>query len=236
MPDPNQCPYRPTQGGNAGVQCLLPAGHPATQAHIHDPGKLPAVTADGDASAFTNDEIADAIAEDEIQRRAEALSAAQGVWEQAAWRAHPKIPCPECTGNGQVVGGSLGDHCPSCNGTRMVDDQSVDVDFQMPDFKALRDPLNAYGDALIHRRYGKPMALPPASTVPTMAQIAELRASGQQRYQALAAGAGPALPQLPPAKPLKRTGLENEGGIDQAADDDELDAIEAEFSDHPGDR
>lgn len=228
-----QCDYRPTQGGNKGIQCLLPAGHPTTQPHVHDPAKMPAYTSDGEATVFTEGEIADAIAEDEIQKRAEALSGAQDVWEQAAWRARPKVPCMECTGNGQVVGGSLGDHCPSCHGKRVVDDESVEVDFQMPDFRQLRDPLNAYGDALIARRYGKPMALPPASSVPTMAQIDELRASGRERHRQLAAGGAPALPQLPPAGPLKRTGLEAEGGIESAADDAEIDALEAEFQDSP---
>lgn len=222
----NQCPYVPTQGTNKGIQCLLPAGH--TTFHVYDPGKIPHESESGDPSAFTAEEIADAISEEEIRKRSEALHDAQELWERAALRAIPKMPCPECTGRGAVIGGSLGDHCATCNGKRVVDDDASDIEFPMPDFKALRDPLTAYGDALIHRRHGRAMALPPAESVPTLDQISALRAQGKEMHRQLAAGAPPKLPALPSGD-LDRSGLETEGGVEDTASDAEIDAIEAEI-------
>lgn len=220
------CRYVPTQGGHKGVRCLMPLGHPG--GHIFEPGKLPAITDAGETSAFTVEEIAGALAEEEIRRRAEALDEAQGVWERAAHRARPKLPCPECTGNGQVFGGSLGDHCPSCHGTRVIDDDSVEVDFAMPDFKALRDPITAYGDALIARRYGQRVALPPASSVPELGTIEALRAQGRTQHKLLA-GTAPAPAALPAAAAsVRRGGFETDEGIEGTASDAELDVIEAE--------
>lgn len=223
----NQCTYRPMQGQSKGVQCLLPAGHAGS--HIFDPAKMPLLSDEEPASYFTDEEIASAIKEDEIRRRSEELDAAQGIWERAAIRSRPKMPCTECTGNGQVFGGSLGDHCPTCNGTRVVDDESVEVDFEMPDFKALRDPLSAYGNALIDRRHGKRTALPPASSVPTLEAISSLTSAGRAAHKRLAAGQ-PQQAALPaPAPSVRRGGFETDDGIEGTADDGEIDAIEAEI-------
>lgn len=232
MPDFPRCPYRPTQGLNKNLQCVLHVQHAeARTAHSYDAALLgtgqPAQEDDPD-SAFTNAEL-DQLTEEEIQRRAQALDEAQESWEQAKYRATPKIACPECTGRGTVIGGSLGDHCPSCNGTRLIDDPGApDLDFESPDFRTPKAALAAYGDALIWRRAGRQLALPPVAGLPTMAEIEKLRQGARAVHRQISAGGAPKLPELPSGDP-HRDGLNRDGGIEDTASNQEIDALEAEI-------
>lgn len=244
------CNYTPNQGTNKDKTCLRPRGHDGI--HLYDAAAVataeqqPAVSAE-----FTNQEIQDAITEEEIRKRAEGLDAAQTLWERARDRAIAKIPCPECTGNGQVYGGALGDHCPTCHGARVVPDDLAEAPFEMPPFAELRAGLTKYGDALTWIHHGLPsgltaagadpaaverfrrekMTLPPASTVPTMAQIEDLTTTGKAKLKAITAAApAPALPAPAPKAP--RTGFQGEGGIENTASDAEVDELiaDAEFT------
>lgn len=245
------CNYAPTQGTNKDRQCLRPRGHDGI--HLYDPAAVAAADQPPAISAeFTNAEIQDAISEEEIRKRAENLDAAQSLWERARDRAIAKIPCPECTGNGQVYGGALGDHCPTCHGTRVVADDLAEVPFEMPPFAELRAGLTKYGDALTWIRHGLPsgltapgadpaaverfrrekMTLPPASTVPTADAIEALTATGKAKLKEITAAAPPA-PALPaPAPKAARHGFQGEGGIENTAGDAEVDELiaDAEFT------
>lgn len=250
----NVCNYQPSQGTNKDRTCLRPRGHEGI--HLYDAAAAAAADQPPPISEeFTNAEIQDAISEEEIRKRAENLDAAQSLWERARDRSIAKIPCPECTGNGQVYGGALGDHCPTCHGTRVVADDLAEAPFEMPPFAELRAGLTAYGDALTWRRVGLPsgltspdakpdaverfkrekMTLPPASTVPTPEQIEALTATGKAKLRELAASAPPApAPALPAPSPrAARNGFQEDGGMESTASDAELDrqmAEDAEFT------
>jgi hypothetical protein len=233
------CDYSPTQGIYKGSRCLLAEDHDG--AHNYDPAKVPPAPPIATAvdDELSEQEIMDAISEEEIRRRSERLDEAQGIWERAHARAMPKMPCPECSANGAVVGGSLGDHCPTCHGTRVVSDDSVEFEFTIPPFAELRAAVSAYGDALVWRRNGLPsglpakrlaefkkkMVLPPASSVPSLEHIEDLLRQGRAKHAELA---GHAAPMLPPAKPPRRTGFEREGGIEDTDSDADLDDLERE--------
>jgi hypothetical protein len=163
------CNYKPTQGQMAkdGKVCLLPYDHDGP--HVYEEHQVPKASSEPISDQFTDEEIAKAISEEEIRARSQKLDEAQGLWERAYDRAVPKIPCPECNTRGAIIGGSLGDACPTCHGRRVIDDDSADVDFEMPMleiegkkvplFPAYRSALSAYGDALALRKSGMPLAL-----------------------------------------------------------------------------
>lgn len=220
----DRCTYTIRQGMRRGERCVLVANHDG--AHAYDQALLGTGSPLAPDSAFTEAEIADAISEEEIRQRTEELNNAQDVWEQAADRAQPKVLCPDCSGRGEVSGGSLGNACPRCHGKRVIDDPGEDpVDIDMPDFATPRAALAAYGDALVWRRHGKQVALPPASTLPSREEIKDLRQRGRAAVKLLTAN-GPKLPELPASAPARDDA--DEGGMHNTASDAELDAIEAE--------
>jgi hypothetical protein len=162
------------------------------------------------------------LTDEDLDQIAGDLEDANQLWEKVAYLSSPKMPCPECGGSGQVFGGSLGDVCPGCMGMRVLDHPGADL-MDIPDFAGMRLALGAYCDA---KRDGR--ALPPASTVPTREQIAELAKQAKAKAETLPSAplpAGIAAGQL--AEPKKATGMLGDGNLGDVSDD-ELDEIEAE--------
>lgn len=220
------CTNTPKAGIYQGKPCLRDAGH--TGAHVYDQAKLEAtLAAERDAQPFTADEAVAAFSEAEIAERAQAVDDAHGVWESARFKAMPKMPCPACAGNGYIMGG-MSEVCDGCFGKRVVQDAGEDFVFTMPDFAALKAPLVAYGNALAWRQHGKPAALPPAESVPTMDAIDQVLQAGRAKHRELGAGRMPA-GMLPAAPPPDKRGFQSDGGIESTATDAEIDEIEAEI-------
>lgn len=184
-----------------------------------------------DDPAFTDrdqEDIVSQLTEDDIRERSRALSDAQEFFEELAYLANPKMPCPECSGAGSVSGGSLGDICVRCMGTRVIE-QPGSRRMEMPPFAQLRAAIGAYGDALadlalpaMHK--GKRMlALPAASTVPTLESILELQAQGTAKARQLAGGT----PGVVDERLLKAPRRADEDGhMGNDYEDAELDTIE----------
>lgn len=136
---------------------------------------------------LTDDEIASAVSqitEEDLRQRSEALDDAQGTWEDLAFISTEKIPCRECGGRGTMPAGSFGDiECPRCHGQRVVEHPGNDP-FPMPPFAQLREAITAYGNALADRalpaghRGKRGLALPPASSVPTLESLQKIGADG----------------------------------------------------------
>lgn len=190
-------------------------------------------TIDSD-STFTDKEQEDIVAsltEDDLRQRSQALHDAQETWEEVAYLANPKMPCPECSGAGSVAGGSLGDICVRCLGARVIE-QPGRQNIDMPPFASLRAAISSYGDALADRELpdghkGKrQLALPPAATVPTLEQIQKLSADGLAKAKELEGAPGLVDPKLLKA-PKKSKGLAGEGDIGEY-EDAELDELENE--------
>lgn len=220
----NPCPNVPRRGQLAGKPCLRPEGAGHAGACVHDPDKLEAtikLESSQQPIPMTDQEIIEALTAEEIRRRSEALEEAQTTWEQVRQQAMPKILCPQCNGNGRVTGGTLGEFCDRCNGQRMVQDLTVEFDFAMPDFQALRGPISAYGQAHALRAHGVRAALPAKSSVPTMEEIEQVKAAARRRALELGPGRAPTLPrELPPAP------ADGDGSLADVATDAEL--VEAE--------
>lgn len=98
------------------------------------------------------------LTEDDLAAAAREIERAEASFDDYAFLATPKMPCPECAGSGRIYAGMLGDACPTCLGARVVD--RPDADSIKSPFPALRRALGAYSDA---QKLGR--ALPPASTV-----------------------------------------------------------------------
>ncbi len=173
-------------------------------------------------SAFSDqdqDDIIGQIAEDDIRQRSQQLHEAQEAWEELAYLANPKIPCPECTGAGSVSGGSLGDICVRCLGTRVLE-QPGSQPMAMPKFAELRSAIGAYGDALADRalpmgHLGKRgLLLPAASTVPTLESLQALYTQAATQARQLAAGGTPGIvdPKLL-REPKKAKGMAGDGDL-----------------------
>ena len=129
----------------------------------------------------------------EIQRRSEALDEAQRAWEDLVSIYAPQSPCPECKGNGSIDAGSLGSICPRCMGRRTIPTPGI-PEPKAPPFARLRAPLTAYGNALA----SETEELPPASSVPTMDDIAAVAQIVEQSARRIssAADAGEAQREL----------------------------------------
>lgn len=182
-----------------------------------------------------DDIVAGMLSDEDLRTRSESLDTAQEVWEEAAYLHNPKMPCPSCSGAGQVKGGSLGDICVQCMGARVLE-QPGSVPLQMPPFAELRAAITKYGDARADRELpdghkGKRnLSLPPAATVPTFSAIAEIHSAGLARVRELAVGPG-ALPQL--AEPEPKQGLLSEDGHLGDYSDHELDQAEHSLAEKP---
>lgn len=180
---------------------------------------------DDNPDGFTDEDkeaIADGISEGDLQGRFQALEDAQEEWEKVAYVAVPKIPCPECGGAGAVAGGSFSDICVGCMGARVVPAPGADG-FDMPDFKGLRLRLSTYAAAMDDRalpaghRIKKGLALPPASTLPTLAEITALEMEARKVAKQLRAAPG-IVPAGQLAAPKKAKGLAGEGDLDEYSD------------------
>lgn len=154
-----------------------------------------------DDPAFTDQDqetIVAQLTEDDIRNRSQALDDAQETFEELAYLANPKMPCPECTGAGSVSGGSLGDICVRCMGTRVIE-QPGSRPMEMPPFAQLRAAIGAYGDALADRglpaghRGKRYLALPAPASVPTLESIQELQAQATEKALQLASGRAPGI-------------------------------------------
>lgn len=176
------------------------------------------------------EDIVASLTEDDLRQRSQALDNAQTMFEEYAWIATPKIPCNECGGSGMVIGGSLGDFCPTCGGSRVIESPGGHR-IKMPPFAELRGAITAYGNALADRelptghRARRNLALPPASSVPTLEQLNALSAEALTKVRQLE-GATPGLvdqKQLAQAKRAK--GLTRDGDLGDF-DDAELDEME----------
>jgi len=189
------------------------------------------IDTDTDDTAAANAAAEEAFAsltEDDIRERSQELHDAQELWETLAITSTPKIACPECSGRGSVGSGSLGDICVRCMGRRVIDAPGS-APIEMPPFAELRAAIGAYGDALADQalppghRAKKNLALPAASTVPTMDALRKLGKDGLARSRQLA-DARP-LSALPAARDRVEGNdlTENE---DTEIDDAELDDLE----------
>lgn len=155
-----------------------------------------------------------------------ALERAQEAWEEYAYVANPKIPCPECAGAGQVYGGSLGNVCVRCMGGRVLDAPGSDP-VVMPPFASLRGQLANYADAL-----DRHLELPDASYLPTVEDLEALRvvARGYAR-NLLASGQAPGVvPKHLLSEAKEARGMVGEGGIGDY-EDAELAQVEDEDED-----
>lgn len=181
-------------------------------------------------SQFSADDIANILTEDDLRKRSQALDEAQTTYEKIAYISVPKMPCPECGGQGSVDGGSLSGICLGCEGARVVDRPDAEP-FVMPPFKELRAAISAYGDALADRGIpaqladgrahpGKRhLALPAASSVPSLESLQAIKTDGLARAKQLREGTADLdreLKRLPAPKPAK--GLRGEGDLGEYED------------------
>jgi hypothetical protein len=120
------------------------------------------------------------LTEEDLRVRSQELHDTQELWEELAYVKNEKIPCPECSGRGAVSAGSLGDICVRCEGRRVID-RPGSQPLEMPPFRELRAAITAYGNALADAALPeghiakRNLALPAASTVPTVDAITALR-------------------------------------------------------------
>jgi hypothetical protein len=187
-------------------------------------------TTDSQFSDKDQEDIVASLTEDDLRARSEALDKAQTMYEEYAWVATPKVPCPECGGAGSVIGGSLGDFCPTCGGSRVIESPGGHR-IQMPPFAALRGAITQYGNALADRalpaghRAKRGLALPPAGSVPTVEQLDALTDEALSQVKRLE-GATPGIVEPKRLAQAKRAkGLVGEGELDEYTDA-ELDEME----------
>lgn len=121
----------------------------------------------------------DVLTEADLRDRSNQLNKTQEFYEEVSYLANPKMPCPDCAGGGMVSGGSLGDICVRCMGARVCERPGYKP-LVIPPFAQLREKISEYGDALAdmalpegHTAF-KGLALPPASSVPTVNEIADM--------------------------------------------------------------
>lgn len=177
------------------------------------------------------------LSDNDLRERSQALSDAQDLWEKAAYLSIEKIPCRECGGSGRVSGGTFGDMCVACEGTRVEEAPDAE-EFPMPPFASMRAAITEYGNALADRDLPeghvakKHLALPAPSTVPDLDAIKAVHAQGKEKVKELRAaqgrsqlGAGRGVDprSLPEGKP--DSGFEGDGNLGDV-EDAELDEME----------
>lgn len=177
-------------------------------------------------SDFSDADLA-SISSDDLRARSEALNEAQETFESLAYVSTPKIPCHECGGRGVTAAGSFGDiECPNCGGKRVVE-RPGNPPIEAPPFAALRAGITAYGDALADRalpaghRNKRGLALPPASTVPSLESLRNITAELVEKHKAISA------PAVDPKLLPERQARNDEDGAGDF-DDAELDQAEAD--------
>jgi len=192
-------------------------------------------------STFTNEDIEE-IGDEDLRLRLQALDEAQSTWEELAYLSNPKMPCPECSGGGFVASGSLGDVCVRCGGDRVIDQPGVESRVDLAQFRPMRAALAAYGEALDDRLFPddpdgrraagglksrRNLALPPASSLPTLEAIQALQRLGMDKTRLLgSAPPGVFDPKLLRA-PQRAKGLAGEGHLGEY-EDAELADMESE--------
>jgi len=183
-------------------------------------------------TTFSDADIAE-IGEEDLRVRLQALDDAQSTWEELAYLANPKMPCPECSGGGYVASGSLGDVCVRCGGDRVID-QPGGAKVDLEQFKPMRVALAAYGEALDDRlfpddpdgaraksglRSRRNLALPAPATVPTLEAIQKLQADGEARVQQAHLAGAPGIVDPKRLKASKRAkGLAGDGDLGEYED------------------
>ena len=171
------------------------------------------------------------LSEEDLRERSEKLHEAQQLYEDLAFLYTPKMPCPECTGSGQVYGGSLGNICPRCFGQRVVDRPAAEQ-LELPDFASMRRRITAYGDVLADQalpsghRAKKHLVLPAASSVPELSEIEDIIKKGNEKAKELRDKQLEIEGEL--AEPEKPKGLLSEDGDLGEYTDAELDEMEKE--------
>lgn len=184
-----------------------------------------------DQDTTAADEAFACLTEADIRERSQELHETQELWEEYAYIANPKMPCPECGGRGAVSGGSLGDICVRCEGARVLEQPGRQT-VNMPPFAALRGAITAYGNALADRALPeghlvkRGLALPPASTVPTLEDIRKLRTEAENGCKQLSGTPGlEGIRELPAARePVEDNDLT--ANEDSDIEDAELDELE----------
>lgn len=122
---------------------------------------------------------------DDLDDRLRELERAQTAWERLSYLQTLKMPCPACGGAGSLYGGSLGNTCPECLGTRMVEHPAAQ-EIEVPaDFFAVRRLLNAAAKArdqrLGLRAPGEDRAMmPDLSSLPSLQEIRDFTEQGRQ--------------------------------------------------------
>lgn len=149
------------------------------------------------------------------------LDETQTLYEKLAYLGSPKMPCPECGGAGSVYGGSLGDICPMCHGSRLVDHPAAEA-IALPDFAGMRAALGAVRD-------DDDRVLPGPHRVPSLEGLRALRKKGKEFAKQF--GPQPQMPELAEPNPKARTrGSLGPGHLD-ISDEDLDDVLEAEKDD-----
>lgn len=193
------------------------------------PAPVPEVGENVAEQEFSDADIANILTEEDLRARSHALNEAQETWEEVAYLANPKMPCPECSGAGAVPGGSLGDICVRCMGARVIEQpgrQSVN----QPPFAELRAAITEYATALADRRLPaghrakQHLALPAAETVPSLEDLRTLTKVAIDTARQLQGAPGVVDDKLL-AAPQKAKGLAGEGDLNEYTDA-ELDGME----------
>jgi len=174
------------------------------------------------------------LTEEDLRVLSQELSDTQDDWENYLNASTVMDPCPECTGAGQVIGGTLGDVCVRCNGKRVVERPGQDEE-EVPDFRQLRGSITAYGTAVawttlpaeakqrLLSQGQKQPEIPAISTLPTLEHVKGLRLSAKTKLKALAGAPAPAS-QLNLPAPKKAKGMTGDGHLGEY-DDAELDEL-----------
>lgn len=186
-----------------------------------------------DESGFTDaerDAIVADLTEEDLRQRSQALHDTQEIYEELHYLSVQKMPCPECSGAGSIIGGSLSDLCPTCLGRRVIEQPGA-THVEMPPFAELRAAITTYGNALADRELpeghkGKRhLALPAPATVPSLEQIQKLNELGLQKVRQLSGEAPGVVPKRLLSKAKKAKGMQGDGDLGDHTDR-ELDEIE----------
>lgn len=94
------------------------------------------------------------LTEEELNQIVADLDFAQREYEKLVHLSSPIMPCPECGGAGSVSGGSLGDICPGCLGSRRVSapgNPGIDLNIDFAGIRARLADAQRYNDAVAGR-------------------------------------------------------------------------------------
>ena len=168
--------------------------------------------------------------QEELDEAVREMVEAQDEWDEIAYMVTPKMPCPECGGQGAIDSGSLGAICVRCNGARVVDHPAAER-IELPDFAAMKKLTRAADRWMLSSKSSEEdrerLKLPPpgaAPPIPTVDYIKGLRKEAAAKAKALPA---PAPVALPPAEPVRKAIPASLGHWS----DEDLDELEGEEQD-----